>query len=57
MGQMWHWNNVPMQHPMHGMHPMVLMNSQMAYEGALLNKDNCTTCFSLLLPATTTFLS
>ena len=33
---MWHWNNVPMQYGMHGMQPMVLVNSKMAYEGALL---------------------
>ena len=33
--QMWHWNNVPMQHAVHGLQPMVLVNSQMAYEGAL----------------------
>ena len=32
---MWHWNNVPMQHAVHGLQPMVLVNSQMAYEGAL----------------------
>ena len=32
---MWHWNNVPMQHTVHGLQPMVLVNSQMAYEGAL----------------------
>lgn len=32
--QVWHWNNVPMQHAVHGMQPMVLVNSPMAYEGA-----------------------